>query len=586
MRILAALAISVLLTGGVQAQPADVAAFLDGTSIDCPGCDLAGADLKGRHLAGANLAGAVLTGANLHAAQLGKANLDGADLGGATLTRADFKGASLVAANLEAVLAFGADFSTANLAEANLAGGRFQHSRFTQVQAPGAQAAGADFKGASMAGVNFKRADLTEANLSNTDLQGANLYGVIATGAGFVQANMVDIDMRFAKGQQVDLWSADMTRGRFSGADLRGANMSRAKFRYGFFEGTKLGPLPQETGACAAPVGIRVGRLQPLFDGEGDQRVGLDHRHDDDIADIVLIGSARTGIADLFAGAVGRDLDEVAGEIVSHQHGAVGQARQTIEVAERISRTEIGDFLGFEIHRLDIAGLDILEAAGEIANRGDEHLTIHQQQAVGTGQRRIGQPLAELAIVDGIDRAAHGFGDQHPPIGQSEHVVEEAVFDGMALKYFTTGGVDLEDFAIGGHVEPAIGQVDTARRIEAVGELFGDDGTVRIGLGHIALAVGGLVRAVDVGDVDGAAGLVIDDRFRHGVALGTPGFGELGMGRRGQGGENGGGGSEQPVRRMAHVNLLSMTLNKSAPAGAQGCNAPEKSSPGTSPGER
>lgn len=56
---------------------------------------------------------------------------------------------------------------------------------------------------------------------------------------------MVDIDMRFAKGQQVDFWSADMTRGRFSGADLRGANMTRANFRYGFFEGTKLGPLPQ-----------------------------------------------------------------------------------------------------------------------------------------------------------------------------------------------------------------------------------------------------------------------------------------------------------------------------------------------------
>src|SRR5277367_4717020 len=93
--VLRALCLTLLLTlawtAGAAAQ--DRAAFLAGTTIDCPGCDLTGARLDRRDLTGANLAGAKLAGATFSRTILRGANLAGAALPGANLKRHDLSGA-------------------------------------------------------------------------------------------------------------------------------------------------------------------------------------------------------------------------------------------------------------------------------------------------------------------------------------------------------------------------------------------------------------------------------------------------------------------------------------------------------------
>lgn len=223
----------------IGVAPSDpAAAFLEGFSIDCPGCDLSGADLKARDLAGADLTGANLSGATLHRAFLGGAMLDGANLTGANLNLADLKRASLVAADLtDAYLyqtdAGAADFSSAILDRISAENARFTSATMVNVQwqvsyAIGANLAGADLSGAVLAGNAFVEADLQRAVLIGADvtdvsfyrsrLRAADLSQVVALRTDFLEADLSDAIFVGA-----DLTDARLLRARSSGMDLTGA---------------------------------------------------------------------------------------------------------------------------------------------------------------------------------------------------------------------------------------------------------------------------------------------------------------------------------------------------------------------------
>jgi uncharacterized protein YjbI with pentapeptide repeats len=208
--------------------PENVAAFLRGETLDCPGCDLTGAVLKRMDLAGANLAGAILVDANLHNASLGGANLEGADLTGANLNRVRAERANFSNAILTGAMGFAAHFDGADLSGARLEEVKFGNAILNLANLSGAVLLEADMFGvrapmADFTGARLERVMFALSRLSGTTFRGADVYE-----CSFAEANLIGADMNGASLVRTDFQFAQMNDANLAGVDFTGARLLSA----------------------------------------------------------------------------------------------------------------------------------------------------------------------------------------------------------------------------------------------------------------------------------------------------------------------------------------------------------------------
>jgi uncharacterized protein YjbI with pentapeptide repeats/uncharacterized RDD family membrane protein YckC len=177
--------------------------------------DFSQAQLKQANFTDANLSRVIMNRSDLSRATLNRANLSYARLISADLSSTQLVGANLRGAFLEKASLTGSDIGDAKFNEANLSGARLTRVIAIGTQLSYANLTNTEWRGADLSGAYLDRANLTNANLSATRLTGAVL--------------------RSARLQNTNLQNADL-----SFADLRGANVAGADF-----QGTILGPVPQ-----------------------------------------------------------------------------------------------------------------------------------------------------------------------------------------------------------------------------------------------------------------------------------------------------------------------------------------------------
>lgn len=196
-------------------------AYLDLSTLNFKGANLARSDFYGTDFTAANLSGVNLTNTRLDRAVLIRANLSGADLTGATILRptvftdlsndlADapqFSGATLKRIKVQADLS-GANFRGADLTEADFSPLEARPGQGTLVTLAKNVLKSCDFSGARLRDAKFNRAVLWFARFTGADLRGAD----------FSEADLTNVDFS----------GADLRGARFTGADLDGATLSGA----------------------------------------------------------------------------------------------------------------------------------------------------------------------------------------------------------------------------------------------------------------------------------------------------------------------------------------------------------------------
>lgn len=196
-------------------------AYLDLSTLNFKGANLARSDFYGTDFTAANLSGVNLTNTRLDRAVLIRANLSGADLTGATILRptifndlsndlADapqFSGATLKRIKVQADLS-GASFRGADLTEADFSPLEARPGQGTLVTLSKNVLKSCDFSGARLRDVKFNRAVLWFARFTGADLRGAD----------FSDADLTNVDFS----------GADLSGARFTGADLDGATLKGA----------------------------------------------------------------------------------------------------------------------------------------------------------------------------------------------------------------------------------------------------------------------------------------------------------------------------------------------------------------------
>ena len=220
--------------------PEDVAAFLRGETLDCPGCDLTGAVLKRVDLSGANLAGALLVGANLHNARLRGANLQGADLTGANLNRVRAERANFSNAIMTGTMGFASHFDGADLSGARMEDTRYGNAKLIGTNLAGAiivnadfygiRAAFADFTGAKLERVvlaygRMSRAILTQADVLDSTFASTNLIGADLSNAKLIRTDFINAQLN-----EANLAGANLTESRLLSANVAGADMAGVVF--------------------------------------------------------------------------------------------------------------------------------------------------------------------------------------------------------------------------------------------------------------------------------------------------------------------------------------------------------------------
>ena len=209
-------------------MPAHVEAFLDGETVDCPGCDLSGVDLRRRDLTGANLSDANLEAAVLHRTVLRNADLSGADLSNSNLNRADFTLANLSDARLYNVMMYQVDAGRADFSGADLTFAMAGKARLTLANFEGAILDKIDLGQARLSDANLVNATLNDAYLDQAVLFRADMRGVVAERSILSQTKLREANLQGASLRGSDLYGADLTGANLAGADLSATRLHAA----------------------------------------------------------------------------------------------------------------------------------------------------------------------------------------------------------------------------------------------------------------------------------------------------------------------------------------------------------------------